>query len=76
MIQPTEALTAISPIAPQPGRLNLYTDADALTATIYGSGWDTIGDQTGLLATIAQLTARVAALEQAAVSTINSTTEG
>ena len=72
----TEALTAISPIAPQAGQLNLTTDADALTATIYGSGWDTISDQTGLLATIAQLTARVAALEAAAVSTINNTTEG
>ena len=64
----TEALTAISPIAPQAGQLNLATDADALTATIHGSGWGTISDQTGLLATIAQLTARVAALEQAAVN--------
>lgn len=63
-----EALTAVAPIAPEPGQLNICADADALTATIYGSGWDTISDQTGLLATIAQLTARVAALEQAAVN--------
>lgn len=64
----TEALTAVAPIAPQPGQLNIRADADALTATVYGSGWDIISDQTGLLATIAQLTARVAALEQAAVN--------
>ena len=44
----TEALTAISPIAPQPGQLNLFTDADALTATIYGSGWETVNDTTDL----------------------------
>ena len=72
----TETPTAVDPIVPQSGQVNLFTDADALTATIYGSGWDTISDQTGLLATIAQLTARVAALEAAAVSTINNTTEG
>ena len=64
----TEALTAVAPIAPEPGQVNILTDADALTATVYGSGWDIIGDQTGLLATIAQLAARVAALEQAAVN--------
>ena len=44
----TEALTAISPIAPQPGQLNLFTDADALTATIHGSGWETVNDTTDL----------------------------
>lgn len=66
----TETPTAVDPIVPQSGQVNLFTDADALTATIYGSGWDTISDQTGLLATIAQLTARVAALEQAAVNSI------
>ena len=64
----TEALTAISPIAPEKGQLNISTDADALSATVHGSGWDTISDQTGLLATIAQLTARVAALEQVAIN--------
>lgn len=66
----------VDPIEPQAGQLNISTDADALSATVHGSGWDTISDQTGLLATIAQLTARVAALEAAAVSTINNTTEG
>ena len=40
------------------------------STTVHGSGWDTISDQTGLLATIAQLTARVTALEQAAVNSI------
>lgn len=44
----TEALTAISPIAPQPGQLNLSTDADALTATIHGSGWETVNDTSDL----------------------------
>ena len=72
----TETLSPVAPIAPQPGVVNIFTDADTLSATITGSGWDTISDQTGLLATIAQLTARVAALEAAAVSTINNTTEG
>ena len=72
----TETPADVDPIEPQAGQLNISTDADALSATVYGSGWDTISDQTGLLATIAQLTARVAALEAAAVSTINNTTEG
>ncbi len=40
----TEALTAVKPIAPQPGQVNILTDADALTATIYGSGWETVND--------------------------------
>ena len=39
-----EALTAVAPIAPQPGQVNILTDADALTATIYGSGWETVND--------------------------------
>ena len=64
----TEALTAVAPIEPQAGDVNLFTDADALTATIYGSGWDTISDQTGLLATIAQLTARVYVISKSIIS--------
>ena len=40
----TEALTAVAPIAPEPGQVNILTDADALTATIYGSGWETVND--------------------------------
>ena len=43
-----EALTAVAPIAPQPGQLNIFTDADALTATIYGSGWETVNDTSDL----------------------------
>ena len=72
----TETPVDVNPIVPEKGQLNIFTDADALSTTVHGSGWDTISDQTGLLATIAQLTARVAALEAAAVSTINNTTEG
>ena len=72
----TETPADVDPIVPEKGQLNIFTDADALSTTVHGSGWDTISDQTGLLATIAQLTARVAALEAAAVSTINNTTEG
>ena len=64
----TETPADVDPIVPEKGQLNIYTDANALSATVHGSGWDTISDQTGLLATIAQLTARVAALEQAAVN--------
>lgn len=66
----TETPAAVDPIVPQSEQVNLFTDGDALSATIHGSGWDTIGDQAGLLAAIAQLTARVAALEQAAVNSI------
>ena len=66
----TETPADVDPIVPEKGQLNIYTDANALSATVHGSGWDTISDQTGLLATIAQLTARVAALEQAAVNSI------
>lgn len=64
----TETPVDVDPIVPEKGQLNIFTDADALSTTVHGSGWDTISDQTGLLATIAQLTARVAALKQAAVN--------
>ena len=43
-----EALTAVAPIAPQLGQINILTDADALTATIYGSGWETVNDTSDL----------------------------
>ena len=66
----TETPVDVDPIVPEKGQLNIFTDADALSTTVHGSGWDTISDQTGLLATIAQLTARVTALEQAAVNSI------
>ena len=58
----TEALTAISPIAPQPGRLNLYTDADALTATIRGSGWETVNDTSSIQDALANLDGDLASL--------------
>lgn len=44
----TEALTAISPITPEAGPVNIWTDADALTATVRGSGWEIINDTDGL----------------------------
>ena len=43
-----EALTAVAPIAPQPGQVNILTDADALTATVHGSGWETVNDTSDL----------------------------
>ena len=58
----TEALTAISPIVPQPGQLNLTTDADALTATIHGSGWETVNDTNDLRAALADVDSDVAGL--------------
>ena len=58
----TEALTAISPIAPQPGQLNLLTDADALTATIRGSGWETVNDTNDIRAALADVDSDVAGL--------------
>ena len=58
----TEALTAISPIAPVPGQLNLTTDADALTATIRGSGWETVNDTNDIRAALADVDSDVAGL--------------
>lgn len=58
----TEALTAISPIAPQAGQLNLFTDADALTATIRGSGWETVNDTNDIRAALADVDSDVAGL--------------
>ncbi|GEM_PF-1125874 len=58
----TEALTAISPIVPQPGQLNLTTDADALTATIHGSGWETVNDTSSIQDALANLDGDLASL--------------
>ena len=58
----TEALTAISPIAPVPGQLNLFTDADALTATIHGSGWETVNDTSSIQDALANLDGDLASL--------------
>ena len=62
----TETPAAVDPIVPQSEQVNLFTDGDALTATIYGSGWDTIGDMGGLEA---QLAAKADAADLAAVAT-------
>ena len=58
----TEALTAISPIVPQPGQLNLATDADAITATIHGSGWETVNDTSSIQDALANLDGDLASL--------------
>lgn len=58
----TEALTAISPIAPENGQLNLTTDADALTATIRGSGWETVNDTSSIQDALANLDGDLASL--------------
>ena len=65
----TETLSPIAPIAPQPGVVNIFTDADTLSATITGSGWDTIGDMGGLEA---QLAEKVDAADLATVATSGS----
>lgn len=39
-----ETLEAAEPIAPQKGDNVLFTDADSLSATLYGSGWETVND--------------------------------
>lgn len=39
-----EALEAVEPISPQAGTMTVYTDADGLSATLYGSGWETVND--------------------------------
>ena len=57
-----EALTAISPIVPQAGQLNLFTDADALTATIHGSGWETVNDTNDIRVALADVDSDVAGL--------------
>jgi phage-related protein len=60
----TEALTAVAPIAPQPGEVNIFTDADALTATIYGSGWETVNDTGDLRSGLSDVDSTLAALEE------------
>ena len=65
----TETPAAVDPIVPQPGAVNIFTDADTLSATITGSGWDTIGDMGGLEA---QLAEKVDAADLATVATSGS----
>lgn len=70
LAEPTiETLSPIAPIAPQPGVVNIFVDADTLSATITGSGWDTIGDMGGLEA---QLAAKADTADLATVATSGS----
>lgn len=39
-----EKLEAVEPITPQKGDNVLFTDADRLSASLYGSGWETVND--------------------------------
>lgn len=39
-----ERLEAVEPITPQKGDNVLFTDADRLSASLYGSGWETVND--------------------------------
>lgn len=65
----TEALTAISPITPEAGPVNVWTDADTLTATVRGSGWEIINDTDGLSEGIDGLLDNVGSLTGALDST-------
>ena len=58
----TEALTAISPITPEAGPVNIWTDADALTATVRGSGWETVNDTSSIQDALANLDGDLASL--------------
>ena len=58
----TEALTAISPIVPEAGPVNIWTDADALTATVRGSGWETVNDTSSIQDALANLDGDLASL--------------
>ena len=58
----TEALTAISPITPKAGPVNIWTDADALTATVRGSGWETVNDTSSIQDALANLDGDLASL--------------
>ena len=54
-----EVLDPIEPIVPERGVVNISTDADALTATIYGSGWEIINDIAALKAGVRELETKV-----------------
>lgn len=60
----TEAMTAVAPIAPESGQINILVDADALTATIYGSGWEVVNDTSGLRVDISEIDNTLATLEE------------
>ena len=60
----TEAMTAVAPIAPESGQINILVDADALTATIYGSGWEIVNDTSGLRVDISEIDNTLATLEE------------
>jgi len=60
----TEAMTAVASIAPESGQINILVDADALTATIYGSGWEIVNDTSGLRVDISEIDDTLATLEE------------
>lgn len=60
----TEAMTAVAPITPESGQINILVDADALTATIYGSGWEIVNDTSGLRVDISEIDDTLATLEE------------
>ena len=65
LVEPvTEAMTAIAPITTEPGQINILTDADALTATLHGSGWETVNDTSGLRVDLSEVDDTLAALEE------------
>ena len=68
-VHETEALTAIPPVIPEAGPVNIWTDADALTATVRGSGWEIINDTDGLSEGIDGLLDNVGSLTGALDST-------
>ena len=57
-----EALTAVPPIAPQPGTVNLITGGDRLTAEISGSGWQVVNDTSDVRAALSGVDGDLAAL--------------
>lgn len=58
----TEALTAVTPIIPAKGQVNILANADALSASIAGSGWETVNDTTDMRMALADVDTDLAAL--------------
>lgn len=58
----TEALTAVTAITPAKGPVSIITDADALSASIVGSGWETVNDTTDVRMALTGVDTDLAAL--------------
>ena len=58
----TEALTAVTAITPVKGQISIITDADALSASIAGSGWETVNDTTDVRMALADVDTDLEAL--------------